>query len=60
MKQEFPLEKRIQIVESIKKDLLNKLGSNILSATIYGSTLGDDFCITSDFDFLILLRKAEP
>ncbi len=48
------------IIRSVKKDLIAKLGKkNIVCAYVYGSTLCEDFCELSDYDFLLFLKKAQ-
>jgi len=46
------------IINSIRKDLIRNFGYNIVSVFVYGSTLCEDFCELSDYDFLIFFKKA--
>ncbi|MDD4984041.1 MAG: hypothetical protein PHH82_04375 [Candidatus ainarchaeum sp.] len=50
---------REKILQDIKQDLLTDLKDQILSATVYGSTLNEDFCIKSDFDILLVIKKPD-
>lgn len=52
------LEERILWIDNIKNILSEKLKDNIISATVYGSTLCDDFCEVSDFDILIVFANS--
>lgn len=50
---------RENAIKLIKKELLSNFNKNeILSAFIYGSTLCEDFCETSDFDILVIFYNA--
>lgn len=51
--------KRLEIVDEICKSLKEKLGNSIQSATVYWSTLCEDFCESSDYDFLLVLHSTE-
>lgn len=53
------LEKRMIIIDEIRKELENKIGNLIQSATVYWSTLCEDFCETSDYDILLILYSTE-
>jgi predicted nucleotidyltransferase len=52
-------EEREQVLSSLKDDLESSLGDNIISATVYGSSLFDDYCSFSDIDILLVLKKAD-
>ena len=43
----------------IKKQLINEFGDQILSAVVYGSTLGDDYCKYSDYDILLIFDRID-
>lgn len=47
------------ILDKVKQRLIDEFGKNILSAVVYGSTLGDDYCKASDFDFLLIFQKVD-
>lgn len=53
------IAERRKILDSIKQHLLDEFKDQILSAIIYGSTLGDDYCSFSDFDILLIFRQAD-
>ena len=46
-------------LDQIKNRLTDVFGDNVLSAIVYGSTLGDDYCDFSDFDILLIFEKVE-
>jgi|GEM_PF-2056378 len=48
-----------KIITEIKHELVSKFqNGEILSAFVYGSTLGEDFCETSDFDILVIFNES--
>ena len=51
------LEKRKELLNLIKLDLEQTFEQNLISATVYGSTLWDDFNAQSDFDILLVFNK---
>jgi predicted nucleotidyltransferase len=59
MKQTLTLEKRKATLDLIKDEILKELDSEILSATVYGSTLSEDFGYASDFDILLIFDDQD-
>lgn len=53
------MTKKEKILDSVKQCLLVEFKDQILSAIVYGSTLGDDYCSFSDFDILLIFKKAD-
>lgn len=51
------IQKRKNILKKLKGELRVLFGKNLISATIYGSTLTGDFCEFSDFDILLIFKK---
>ena len=47
------------ILTQIKNRLQSDYGDQVLSAIVYGSTLGDDYCVLSDFDILVIFKWAD-
>ena len=47
------------ILTKIKNRLQLDFGNQVLSAIVYGSTLGDDYCVLSDFDILVIFEWAD-
>lgn len=47
------------ILAKIKNRLQLDFGNQVLSAIVYGSTLGDDYCAFSDFDILVIFEWAD-
>lgn len=47
------------ILSNLKSLLIENLGENIISVTVYGSSLNEDFCMISDFDILVVLKEAD-
>ena len=47
------------ILAKIKNRLRLDFGDQVLSAIVYGSTLGDDYCVLSDFDILVIFEWAD-
>ena len=47
------------ILTKIKGRLRLDFGNQVLSAIVYGSTLGDDYCVLSDFDILVIFEWAD-
>ncbi|MEI7463376.1 MAG: nucleotidyltransferase domain-containing protein [Candidatus Taylorbacteria bacterium] len=52
------LNRRKKILQTIGKELKKSLKGNIVSATVYGSTLLEDYCSLSDLDVLLILKIA--
>jgi len=52
-------EEREITLSLIKSELETSLRGNIVSATVYGSSLSDDYCSLSDIDILVILKKTE-
>lgn len=52
-------EEREVTLSLIKSELETSLRGNIVSATVYGSSLSDDYCSLSDIDILVILKKTE-
>ncbi len=50
------ISERLRVCNQIKTKLKEKLWNNVLSATVYWSTLTDDFCDLSDYDILLVLK----
>ncbi len=48
---------REKILNEISTSIKKILGKKILSATVYGSTLCEDFCCQSDFDILLIFES---
>lgn len=46
-------------LEKIKKTLQDEFGSKIVCAIVYGSTLNEDFCIDSDYDILMVVKRPD-
>lgn len=46
-------------LDEIKKILLEFLKKRIISATVYGSALNEDFCNKSDYDILLVVDKTD-
>ena len=59
-KQISNIERRERIFNSIGLALKNEFKGNILSVAVYGSAARDDFDSKSDFDLLVVFRKASP
>jgi len=51
------VKQREKVLTEIGLYLKKYLGEKILSATVYGSTLCEDFCTESDFDILLIFDK---
>ena len=47
------------ILDKVKQRLVGEFGEEILSAIVYGSTLGDDYYEASDFDFLLIFKRVD-
>ena len=45
---------KLEELDIISKKLQDEFGEQLLSAIVYGSTLGDDYCVYSDFDILLI------
>lgn len=46
-------------LEKVKQTLINEFGNKIVSAIVYGSTLNEDFCINSDYDILMVVKRPD-
>lgn len=51
-------QKEIVLIQ-IKDRLQAVYGEQVLSAIVYGSTLGDDYCALSDFDILVIFKWVD-
>lgn len=54
------LDERKIILEKIKSDLIKIFKTDLIGATVYGSTLCEDFCLASDIDILLVFKKIKP
>lgn len=52
------IEQRVENLNKIKLALECVFAESLLSAIVYGSTLNDDFCITSDYDLLLIFKTS--
>lgn len=46
-------------LDLIKKKLVSTYGAQLLSAIVYGSTLGNDYCKYSDYDILLIFKDID-
>ena len=51
------LTARKRVLRELRTQLRRKFRSRIVSALVYGSTLGEDFSLSSDFDVLIVTKN---
>jgi len=53
------LEDRNINLNLIKDTLIKTFGNKVISAIVYGSTLNEDFCVNSDYDILMVVKKPD-
>ena len=53
------LEEKERNLNLIEQKLKRAYGRRLLSAITYGSTLGDDYCVYSDYDILLIFKDIK-